>query len=147
MAAIEPTAIRARIAAAVQTAQSAWDESRFPPPLRRADTRQVGHLAFTVGLGAVVPEPNTRRRTTQGARGVATAVTAELTYRLRAAALVADLDAAVDAGHNLVKAVLTTAETDVSIEWLSTDPPAIDADGTLAIITARFRAVHTYALA
>lgn len=147
MSAIEPTAIRQRIATAIGAAETAWRETRFPLPMGRLDSRQVGHVAFAVGLGATAPGTNGRKKTSAGICYASTEINTSITYTLQAGALVSTLDAAIDAGHDLVRAVLTASQSDINLEWLSTSAPTVDADGTLAIISARFRATHNYSLA
>lgn len=139
--------VRSRMADAITTTLTDYKISRhsyddFP----RADTRQIVHRSFALGMLSTAPEPvDVRQRLDKGSM-VHTFVGVRVAYRIKADATVADIDAAMDAEQAVIQAVMTTNRSG----GLTTRLEGVDSrrvvGQTIHISDIRFRLTHRFAL-
>ncbi len=138
--------IRSRIAEAVRQGLGGWTESRFAFGLLGKDARSVVHQAYAVGIGTTTPASLDRQRTSVGSVAT-TSVTVRFAYRIRGDAQVADTDAALDAGHDLVAAVMAVdRDPGLSVTLVRMSGPTVAGDGTFALAEVEFSVLHRLAL-
>lgn len=146
---LAPSALRARIATAINTdlAADGWTESRYAYPLFPGqDSRLIVHLGYAVGLISTTPVRPDRQAQSFGAV-VQTTVGVRFAHRLRADAMVADYDAALDAEGDLLISVMGSSQTDGQVVLQGVTTRDVVADGTLYLGEIRFTVLHTYAIA
>jgi len=139
--------VRTRISTAITGALSDYKESRhsyedFPT----ADSRQIVHQSFAVGMLSTIPEDvDVRQRLDKGSM-VHTVVGIRVAYRVKADATVLDTNASLDAEHEVIKATMTTDRSG----GLTTRLLGVDSRRTIGktirISDIRFRLTHRFAL-
>ncbi len=145
--ALPVSTVRTRIAAAITSALTDYRISRhsyddFPA----ADTRQIVHQSFAIGMLSSAPEPvDVRQRLSKGSM-VHSVVGLRVAYRVKADATVADIDLATDAEHAVIKAVMATDRSG----GLTTRFEAVESrriiGKTIHLSDIRFRLTHRFAL-
>jgi len=139
--------VRSRMADAITGALTDYKISRhsyddFPT----ADTRQIVHRSFALGMLSTVPEPvDVRQRLPYGSM-VHTVVGLRVAWRVKADATVEDIDAAMDAEQSVIQAVMTTNRAG----GLTTRFEGVESrrvvGKTIHISDIRFRLTHRFAL-
>ena len=138
--------IEDRIASSLQ--EKDWKKSRFPFPLFGADTQQLSHIAFAVGLpSSTWPSGVESSITRRGAAGglVTTSVRVRWSHRCRADVQLLDFAAAQDAEIDLVVAVLgmSLANCHIRVTEAQRD---MDDSGTWVLGEVGFAVQHQYQL-
>lgn len=131
--------VRTAIVTAVD-ALAGWAHSRYAPEFFGADSDQLQHHAFAVGM--VSSEPRDGRQSLTDGCLVATTVEVRWAHRLRADAQSSDYGAALDAEQELVAAVVGIASQHVLLTRLTR---AARAEGWVLGV-ATFTAWHRYTL-
>lgn len=140
MAYLSVSAVRQRIAAAVE-ALPGWTQSRYAHPLFGSDTKNLAPHSFAVGVAeSVLHEADGRQVTAEGCLWE-TAVDVAFLHNLRLDAQVQDWDAMLDAEAALIVAVVGISRRDLHILQAGASREVLG-DGTYALSTVRFRAIH-----
>lgn len=143
MAALSVSAVRQRVAAAVE-AISGWTESRHAWASFGRDTDSLVHHSFSIGTPTTDVLPEQRQRRSEGAL-VETVVEVSWAHRLRGDAQVSDTDAALAAEAGLITTLMGVSQADCHIV-LEGAEREVEGDGTWLVGTVTVRAVHRLAL-
>ena len=144
---ISVSEIRARMSSAIVTALSDYRISRhayedFP----RAETRQIVHKSFAVHFPNTAPDPLDVRQYLAKGSMVNTAAQVRVAYRIKADSSVTDTDLALDAEHEVIKALLTTSRAGgLTIRFEAVDTRRV-LDSIIHLSDLRFRLIHRFAL-
>lgn len=143
MAALSVSAVRARVAAALE-ALPGWHESEWAYEFFGSDPDERVHLSFSVGVPDTNVHPREgRQRLSEGAL-VDTSVEVAWAYRLGASSHVSAYDSALAAEQAAVQAVVGMDRSDLSIVLDSLSRKNVEEGWVLG--TLRFRVIHRYAL-
>lgn len=138
----DTSTIRGLVVAAIG-ALPGWTVSKWGPDLFGRDSDHVLHHSYVVSVPETALNPREQRQRVSEGLLVESFVEVSWAHRLRGDAQSADYDAMLDAEQDLVGAVRAISTEHVLVERMSRRSVA---EGWI-LSTARFKAVHLYALA
>ncbi len=150
--AVSRSDVRSRVSAAISQAltDAGWRESRYVIDLIGADPRSAAHLSYAVGLGSTAPAANDDRQIRTAGAWTRTQVLVRWVHAIDPKRQVESYDAALDAGEQLVAAVLgmSPAESNpqLHVDLVRYAGQSLAGDGTYLLSDVEFVARHWLAL-